>query len=178
MTQIPQHLAFTIRYDGAVRELCTSIKIGLPSLTADFDPNKNFADFARAIWDTGAAGTVINKRVVDALGLQPTGMQKVIGVNNESIKATHMVDLILPNNVVVQNVNVVEGSGSFDVLIGMDIIQMGDFFISRAQGRTMFSFCIPPHETPTDLVEKSNAINRAIAKRMRKATKFAKSASP
>lgn len=165
------HRAFTINYSGRVRDLCTAIRIGSPSLTAPFDTKKKFADFARGIWDTGATGTVITKKVVDALGLQPTGMQKVIGVNNESEKPTYMLDLILPNNVIVQNVNVVEGSGKFDILVGMDIIQLGDFFISQADGKTTFSFCIPPHETPTCLVEKSDRINAAIQKRLRKASR-------
>ncbi len=173
MTQMRPHLAFTINYPGRVRELCTAIKIGLPSLTSGFDSNKKFAEFARAIWDTGATGTVITKAVVNALDLQPTGIQKVVGVNGQpEDRPTYVVDLILPNNVIVQNVNVVEGGGSsFDVLIGMDIIQMGDFFISRGQGKTMFSFCIPPHEDPTCLVKKSEAINQAVEKRMRRAAK-------
>jgi hypothetical protein len=33
-----------------------------------------------------------------------------------------------------------------EVLIGMDIISMGDFNISNANGKTLFSFVIPPYK--------------------------------
>ena len=48
-------------------------------------------------------------------------------------------------------------------LIGMDIIQSGDFNISKKfDGKkhiTMFSFCIPSHSNPVDLLEKSEQVN-------------------
>jgi len=168
------HLAFTINYFGPARELCTSIKVGHPSLTGEFDPNKKFADFARGIWDTGATNTVITSGVVDALQLKPTGRARAKGaMGGGGDVPTYCVDIILPNKVTIQNVNVISDviGDSFDVLIGMDIIAMGDFFISGAEGKTKFSFCIPPHEAPTCLVEKSDKINAATQKRLKKARK-------
>lgn len=37
-----------------------------------------------------------------------------------------------------------------DIIIGMDIIQTGDFLISNTNGRTTFSFCMPPLEKQLD----------------------------
>ncbi len=170
MTQIPRpHLAFTINYSGKVSELCTSIQIAAPTLMGQFDPKKHFENFAKAIWDTGATSTVITKKVVNALKLVPTGMTNVSGVSGKSQAPTYVVDVILPNNVTVVNVNVLEGIGeSFDVLIGMDIIQMGDLAISNAAGKTKFTFCIPPHDNPICLVEKSNKVNERLRKKMKR----------
>ena len=47
------------------------------------------------------------------------------------------------------------------MLIGMDIIQRGDFSISNGEGKTLFSFVLPPFEKKTDHYEKSIAINKS-----------------
>ena len=46
-----------------------------------------------------------------------------------------------------------------DILIGMDIIGRGDFAISNADGKTLFTFAVPPFEDKTDLYEKANLSN-------------------
>ena len=42
----------------------------------------------------------------------------------------------------------------------MDIIGQGDFAISNAGGKTLFTFAIPPFEDKTDLYEKADAVNK------------------
>ncbi len=159
------HHAFTIDYSGKVLELRPLVQVASPTLTGTFDSNKKFETFTRAIWDTGATGTVITKKVIDALNLVPTGITIVNGVGGQHQAKTYVVDILLPNKVLVPNVNVLEGSGeSFDVLIGMDIIQTGDMAISNANGKTKFSFCFPPHDNPICLVEKSNKVNERLKK--------------
>jgi hypothetical protein len=46
-----------------------------------------------------------------------------------------------------------------DLLIGMDIILLGDFSISNGDGKTLFSFAIPPFENKTDYYEKAIAVS-------------------
>lgn len=51
----------------------------------------------------------------------------------------------LPNGVVVQNVPVSQSEfAGGDVLVGMDIINTGDFAITHPNGQTKFTFRIPP----------------------------------
>jgi hypothetical protein len=50
-----------------------------------------------------------------------------------------------------------------DMLIGMDIIQLGDFSISNGAGKTLFTFAMPPFENKTDLYEKALAENDKTA---------------
>jgi hypothetical protein len=45
------------------------------------------------------------------------------------------------------------------MLIGMDIIMMGDFVISNGGGTTLFSFAIPPLPQKIDLVDEADAEN-------------------
>jgi len=47
-----------------------------------------------------------------------------------------------------------------DVLIGMDIIMIGDFAISNGNGKTLFSFAIPPFKNKVSYTEKADSINR------------------
>jgi hypothetical protein len=50
--------------------------------------------------------------------------------------------------------------GAMQGLIGMDVINTGDFSISNYGGKTVFSFALPPFENRTDLLEKANAVNK------------------
>ncbi|MBE0663735.1 MAG: retroviral-like aspartic protease family protein [Bacteroidales bacterium] len=128
---------------GLLAALFTQCHIGIA-----FDPNSGqlppqLVNF-NALWDTGATGTVITSRVVDALGLKPTGQQRVFHADGESNVNTYHICLRLPNEVGFPIIKATEGKlNGFDVLIGMDIITQGDFSITNFQGKTSFSFRVP-----------------------------------
>lgn len=125
---------------------------------------QDFTD-VKAIWDTGATHSVITPPIVARLNLLPIGKRRVFGVNSSDIKDVFVVDIVLPMGVRVVDVQVTESdinSGDIEALIGMDIIQAGDFAISNGPGKTIFSYCIPPHRNPVDLVAKSNAVNPKV----------------
>jgi hypothetical protein len=98
-----------------------------------------------AIWDTGATGSVITQKVVDACGLKQTGLRNVRGVHGASLRPTYLVNLEIPPNVGFPGVPVTLGDLGSEVglLIGMDIINLGDFAVSNYGGKTMFSFRYP-----------------------------------
>jgi hypothetical protein len=160
------HHAFKRDYPNLVRELTTPINVAGPSLLNEFDHSKKIITFERGIWDTGATNTVISPKVVQALELSPIGMMEVYGVNSKTNVKTYMVDIILPNNVLIKNLTVSESEiAGTDVLIGMDIIQAGDFSIANAGGKTKFTFCIPSHPNPVCLLEKSQKVNERNQKK-------------
>jgi len=71
-------------------------------------------------------------------------MTQVIGVHGTQMVETYLVSLWLPNQVTVTEVRVTKGILSdADVLIGMDIINRGDFAVSNFDGVTKFSFRVP-----------------------------------
>lgn len=159
--QKPFHHAFRIDYEGITSTLITDIHVAVPS---ENEPGAE-APFVKVqgIWDTGATGTVITPTLVKKLGLESTGAAEVFGVNSVEIADTYYLDIILPNRVLIQMVRVLEceiNSGDCEMLIGMDLIQMGDFAISNGNNKTVFTFCIPPHNNPIDLLEKSNRVNK------------------
>ena len=97
-----------------------------------------------ALWDTGATKSVITQRVVNACGLKPTGTERVNHAQGTTDNVpTFLVDVELPNNVLVEDLTVTLGVLQVDVLIGMDIIGRGDFAVTHPNGYTKFTFSMP-----------------------------------
>ena len=110
----------------------------------------------KAIWDTGATASVITQAVVNACGLKPTGMVLVHGVHGPEHAETFLANIGLPNGVAFPNVRVTKGKiVGVDILIGMDIINTGDFAITNVGKKTVFSFRIPSIRT-IDYVKEAN----------------------
>ena len=109
----------------------------------------------KALWDTGATNSVISQKVVDGCGLSPTGVQKVYHAYGEANVETFSVNIELPNRVEVQGLRVTKGQlTGADVLIGMDIINKGDFAVTHPNGNTKFSFRFPS-QADIDFVAES-----------------------
>ncbi len=143
-------LAFTAKYDKISNKLITA--------AVTVANGKAFAT-DQAQWDTGATGTCVSHRVINELKIMPDGYMIVNTPSGQSKMAIYYVDVILPNNVVMKNVRVMEseiGNQGIDILIGMDIIMCGDFSVSNHEGRTQFSFRIPSKKH-TDYVMEWNA---------------------
>jgi len=70
----------------------------------------------------------------------------VVGPSDTDIKHdtnTYLVNLYLPPHVVI-NARVLEGSiKGGDVLVGMDVISLGDFAITNHNNKTTWSFRLP-----------------------------------
>lgn len=133
--------AFTATAQGKPNVLtspCEIVQSGMP--------DEEFYTF-HAIWDTGATHSAIIQGVVDQCGLQPIGKAKLdhAGTNDEPDETdVYLVNIRLPNRVVVENIRVSRGGfKGGDVLIGMDIINTGDFAITHKDGNTKFTFQIP-----------------------------------
>jgi len=151
-------LSFTTQFNTLARQLISQIEV----CEAFTPPSQRFAsplppgikkETFRAIWDTGATGTVITQKVVDALGLLPTGRVNIAGIGTDGLPNIklgfkYIVNIILPNKVVLVGVTVsCAYINDADVLIGMDIIRQGDFAITNVKGKTCLSFRIPSSET-------------------------------
>lgn len=147
----PVTYAFTTYNDGLATQLKNSV-------TACYGEK---AVNALALWDTGATTTCISSKVVDDLGLVPTGKMNIKTPSGETQVNTYLIDIILPNKVRMASVDVCDseiGNQGIDVLIGMNIILMGDFAVSNYNGKTVFTFRYPSRET-TDYAKEVNIEN-------------------
>jgi hypothetical protein len=118
-----------------------AVKIGPPNVALGLPSG---AQPYQGIWDTGATSSVITAKVIADLSLAPTGRTRVRTVNGDRDSGVFLVDIELPMGVAIQSVQVTEGTVfDADVLIGMDIIGMGDFSITNVGGNTTMSFRVP-----------------------------------
>ena len=150
-----QHSAFKSEYPNLSLRLITEVEI-----CDVLRPSQRIK--VRALWDTGAMLSAVTPEVARMLSLVPFNRVKVNGINNISMADVAKVSIKLPNLVEVKNTNVTVCNlvKDVDLLIGMDIIQLGDFSISNGAGKTLFTFAMPPFEDKTDLYEKALAGNK------------------
>ena len=140
--------AFTAEYNaqsgGRVSELLTPCWV---LETTNQSPTSGNFEF-QAVWDTGAQLSAISPKVVRECSLQPSGMRNLrYADGRKSTEPTYLVNLLLPNGVGVRDLEVNLGDpGSdrgLDVLIGMDVIGIGDFAVSNYNNKTVMSFRFP-----------------------------------
>ena len=142
-----QFKAFTVRSNkGALAAIKTNVVVSA---------RNGLRKEAVAVWDTGATNSCISNKVIKELGISPFGY-KYVGTANGRMKCgKYEISLRLPNSVVFENIIVLGFSGgeNIDMLIGMDIINAGDFSITNANGVTVASFRIPSDTYHIDYVE-------------------------
>ena len=119
---------------------------------------------AKSLWDTGAMMTAITPETAQSLNLVSYDRKKVKGIKNEiTLAGIARVSIKLPNIPEIKcDVLICSLVKDIDLLIGMDIIQLGDFSISNGKGKTLFTFVMPPFEDKTDLYDKAITVNNSI----------------
>ncbi len=152
--------ALTVRATGRLNRIVTDIDV-----TPAYDPQNPPSPLpvrlpAKALWDTGASRSVISVEAVRALGLSPVGSIRVHHGDGASTRSTYLVNFFLPNNVGIIGVLASEFPAShseFAVLLGMDVIGLGDFSITNVGGQTCMSFRTPSCEH-IDYVAQANRL--------------------
>ena len=144
--------ALTIPYNQIKDVIICSVNLSFPkSLLAQGQQHIHHSHFA--IWDTGAMASAVTEIEAQRLGLIQTGVKQISGLGGTLDKKTYLVDILLPNDILLENHPVTEIDNpkdkdgnkidSFGMLIGMDIISMGDFSITNFEGKTVMSFRVP-----------------------------------
>ena len=146
--QKPHNRAFTTKWNGIARVLSSDISVSevfFPGTTNEPEPLKKSY---HGIWDTGATASVITARVAAELGLRPIGMTRVSTAGGMRDQNEYLVNFYLPNKVAITQVRVTEAqlANDLDILVGMDIICLGDFVVTNKDGKTIFSFRFPSCE--------------------------------
>lgn len=128
------------RYGAIARELLTDAVV---TVSPRFGDPLAPPIVVSALWDTGAYSSVINQKVVDALGLIPVDRNRACGVNGWYESPVYVIDLQLPNNIKITGLPVsLGGMVAADILIGMDVISLGDLKLTNS-GETEFVIRTP-----------------------------------
>ena len=137
--------AFTTQYKGIVRELRNDVIISSGYIEENENPT---ARSWRGLWDTGASSSCIHKRVRDYMHLIPLGTETISTANGSVEVDSHVIDVILPNRVIVKDLLVTsaEIGEDVDILLGMDIINLGAFSITNFKGESHHSLMVPAYK--------------------------------
>lgn len=119
-----------------------------------------------AIWDTGATNSVITKSAAQQLGLKAVSMAYVNGVHGGKFVNVYQVTITLNNENISITTRVTEceelsATKDTALLIGMNIINMGDLCISNFEGKTVMTFRVPSL-TRIDFVEELKLHNKYL----------------
>ncbi len=149
-------ISFTLAVDRKVGVLKTPIGI---YTTEGF--NKSFKGVKKhytALWDTGSTMTVISDELASKLNLEPVGEMIAETAGGRYVAKKYVISLHLPNRLNIENVMISSGKlgPGIDILIGMDIITLGDFAITNYNNKTVFSFRFPSSEVIDFVKEKVN----------------------
>ena len=102
-----------------------------------------------AIWDTGATGSVVTKKLASDLGLVAVSKGfantagGVVETGNYYVKITLIGSGSFTVKRRVTDCQRLSATDDVGMLIGMDIITLGDFAITNLNGQTVMSFRIP-----------------------------------
>ena len=161
-----EYHAFTISYDRQVKRLFTSAGV-LPVFTngdtAVVTPIK-----AKAVWDTGAVFTCIRPALFQHIELPllgAIGLKTITGIGGKIEAPAILVNLFITSTLIIEGCPafIVDLPKSIDILIGMDIIGMGDFAVCNANNKTSFSFAMPPFPDRINFADKADLINKKRA---------------
>lgn len=100
----------------------------------------------RVEWDCGATYSSISKELVETLGLKPSGIEMTTSTTNSELSDVYDIILILHDEIgIPMKVGTAANihSTGIDMLIGMNVIALGDFSISTFKNETCFSFRYP-----------------------------------
>lgn len=101
---------------------------------------------SKGIWDTGANSSCIQHDYAELIGLKPKKESLVRGIMYSGARPIYEAEIVLPGGIVIPKVELVETNfpdAEFDIVIGMDIISLGDFAVSNYDGKTVFTFRYP-----------------------------------
>jgi hypothetical protein len=152
--------AFTVKGDGLLRELKTTAHVRAAQSVFSAPDGKYAQEEVRALWDTGATACALSPSVIARLNLAPIGKTPVSAAGSKYDSGVFLIDVLLPNGLVVSDIRAVEAKSieGFDMLIGMDIITLGDSAITNCGKKTIFSFRFPSGEKPIDYCEQVHQV--------------------
>ena len=80
------------------------------------------------------------------------------GVHSSKTVDVVYLTLELPNSVIKKNIRVAvcDITSKVGMILGMDIISLGDFALSNGNDQTLISFAAPPFQDKIDFSKKQN----------------------
>jgi hypothetical protein len=145
-------LAITIKADGLLNRIISPVTIQQAEAFCKPRDISLKQIEVRAMWDTGSTGCCISQKLAEYLELISIASLDLTSVHDSKPSSIYLLDMIFPDKIKANNVLAAEiiPSGEFDIIIGMNIISLGDFAITNDHGKTTMSFRLPAANVPID----------------------------
>jgi len=120
--------------------------------------NSMLSVYTNALWDTGAMMSAITPDIRDKLKAPSVDRKTIAGIHSSQEVDIVSIMLELPNNVVKRTFKaaVCNIASSAEMIIGMDIISLGDFALSNGNDQPLFSFAVPPFVNKIDFSKRQD----------------------
>jgi len=110
------------------------------------------------LWDTGASISAITPEIMNQLKVTPVDKKTIAGIHTTQAVDIVYITVQLPNSVIKKIIevavcNILSNAG---MILGMDIIFLGDFALSNGNAQTLFFFAVPPFKEKIDFSKKQN----------------------
>ena len=159
---MPEYRAFFVTYLEITDELNTAVSI-IPICTTDA-ALRGVPVEVEAFWDTGATDSCMKPALWERLKLYPieSGRRLVAGIGGNVTADLTFVNLLLTPGLEISDcpIYITDFPGDAEILIGMDIIGLGDFAVCNTDNKTSFSFAIPPFPDRINFADKAEIANR------------------
>jgi hypothetical protein len=132
---------FRLKYPNVTSVLWMEGLVGPAQTVTGPSPLKKYY----SVWDTGATNCAINNQVVSELNLQPIS-QTMVGTGNGVIAApVYLICFRIPGKIHFNSLRatLLNLHHPVQVLIGMDVIGLGDFYVTNHGGFTDMHFSCP-----------------------------------
>ena len=146
----PKHLTLSFYIAKNRKRVITPVTL----YSVPFDSSLSLT--TEALWDTGASMSAITPEIQKQLRAVPIDRKEIAGVHNTEEVDIVSLTLELPNNVVKKTIRVAvcNITSKVGVILGMDIISLGDFALSNGSEQTLLSFAVPPFQEKIDFSKK------------------------
>jgi hypothetical protein len=157
-----EYRGFIKLFDRPVNKLVSKSNI-IPIASAD-RTLQNISVELNMLWDTGASLTFIKPRVKEQLKLRVFGTDysiHIAGIGGKVKADLTTLSICITNSLIIEclPVYVVDFPLNYDMVIGMNIINMGDFSVCSTDMKTSFSFIIPPLPDRINYADIADALN-------------------
>jgi hypothetical protein len=137
-------LIFSASFTNHPERIITSIKIRQAKEVCEFYGLDSVQAETKAMWDTGANGCCISYELAEKLGLSKIADRPVSSFQGLSEAPVYGIDIASPDGKPLASVPATgfEKWGEFDIIIGMNVINLGNFSWEHDGNTSVFKFVI------------------------------------
>jgi predicted aspartyl protease len=147
-----KHLTLSYYFDQNSKKIVTPVSLHTIPYNASLSLSTD------ALWDTGASISAITPDIMDKLKAVPVSKRTITGIHSTQVVDVVYITVDLPNSVIKKNIEaaVCNIPSNVGMILGMDIILLGDFALSSGNSQTLFSFAAPPFKEKIDFSKRQN----------------------